>query len=255
MPRFPAPAARGDKGLAHPALRLFQRPRDGFWTIRFDGSCADNGSAFASGKWGFLILDAAGRPVRRKSGDTVAAAVTNNVSEWRSVAEAVREIEAGPRPTGLLFEGDSRLVVEQLTGAWASKKAELTAIRDEVRDALARVGLPWAAKWIPREENSEADELTRPETPIEDWSAWPEAEETVIEEPEPTPATAPPTTPAKEQASELTTAGDPARLRLFLVVARSAAEARALTGAGDGDRVEEVTLTAAKVLLSVGGVG
>lgn len=65
------------------------------------------------------------------------------------------------RPVGLHIEGDSMLVVDVLSGRWKSKKPELTALRDECRDILSRVGIKWASTWIPREENEFCDSMTR----------------------------------------------------------------------------------------------
>ncbi|QEL19809.1 ribonuclease HI family protein [Limnoglobus roseus] len=247
MPPTRTPSApKGDKGLSHPALRLLRpRPSPGFWVARSDGSCDGNGLSSATGKWGFLVFDGEGRPLCRRSGETLAPTVTNNVSEYFGVWEAVRAVALlKSKPPGLLIEGDSKLVVEQLTGNWSSNKPELTRLRDETRDALAALGVPWSARWIPREQNSEADQLTRPETLIEDWSAWGGAAAEVPAGEGTSPAPSPTLSPSPTGALKLfvvgESSGDPAgwdnERGRELVLATSAAEAEAL--AGDGPAYE-----------------
>ena len=135
------------KNLDHPALRgLHVEPLPGWWLLRFDGSCDGNGSRHATG-----------------NGITVAEVVTNNVSEWNGVLHGLKAVASQKvEPAGLVIEGDSMLVVSVLSGRWASKKPELTELRDECRDLIASLDLLWSCSWIPREENEYCDELTRP---------------------------------------------------------------------------------------------
>ncbi|QEL21109.1 ribonuclease HI family protein [Limnoglobus roseus] len=174
MPAVSPRAPKGDKGLSHPGLRLRSAALPPTaWLLRFDGSCFGNGDRGARGKWGFTVSVPGGGAALVANGWTVADPVTNNVSEWTGLLRGLRAVAAGrEKPPALRVEGDSKLVVEQLAGNWASNKPELTRLRDESRDLLAALGVPWSAAWIPREQNSEADQLTRPETLIEDWSAW-----------------------------------------------------------------------------------
>lgn len=166
MPRSPC-SSKGDKGLAHPALTLLVPAPGPRWRLRFDGSCFGNGSAGAAGKWADHVEDGP-RSLRAASGWTEAPAVTNNVSEWSGLLHGLRVLAARTevQPPGLLIEGDSQLVVRQLTGEYAAKKADLIRLRDQSRDLLAGLSLPWAARWIAREENAFCDELTKEHTPI-----------------------------------------------------------------------------------------
>ncbi len=68
--------------------------------------------------------------------------------------------------TGLVIEGDSQLVIEQLLGNWKCKKPHLKALRETACELLAEMGVKYAAYWIPREKNERADELsTRKKAP------------------------------------------------------------------------------------------
>ena len=52
-------------------------------------------------------------------------------------------------------EGDSKLVISQMTGAWKVKHPDMAVLKkkaDEVRGG-------WNFKWIPREDNSQADKM------------------------------------------------------------------------------------------------
>ena len=153
-----------EKGRNHHALNtLRDKPEPGWWLLRFDGSCEGNGSRHATGKWGFHLQDETFHTIATGNGITVAEVVTNNVSEWNGVLHGLKAVASQKvEPAGLVIEGDSMLVVSVLSGRWASKKPELTELRDECRDLIASLDLLWSCSWIPREENEYCDELTRP---------------------------------------------------------------------------------------------
>jgi ribonuclease HI len=61
--------------------------------------------------------------------------------------------------------GDSRLVIDQLTGRWKCRKEELRRCRDECLGLLA--GITWEAVWVARVDNAEADALSRRRPPTD----------------------------------------------------------------------------------------
>jgi ribonuclease HI len=158
------------KNLEHPAFRFRVYQPSGEWhgagpILRFDGSCEGNGSASATGKWAFTLHGGDGALIDSGSGPTIVDAadrVTNNVSEWQGLRAGLRRASAMGLP-GLLIQGDSQLVVLTLNGVWGSKQPLLTVYRDECRDLLAAMNAPWAAEWIPREQNEVCDAMTRPD--------------------------------------------------------------------------------------------
>jgi ribonuclease HI len=146
----------------YPAFGLFRDDYATDWTVlRFDGSCDANGRANATGKWSFCLKSVVGSSRYFRNGVTVSNFVTNNVSEWNGLVHALRDVEKNfSGIDGLLIEGDSQLVIQTLIGRWNSRKPELTKLRDECRTLLHKIGVPWHARWIPREENEFCDSLT-----------------------------------------------------------------------------------------------
>lgn len=119
---------------------------------------ADGGSRGNPGPAGFgaVVIDA-------ESGDVVSeragylGEVTNNVAEYRGLIaglQAAREI--GP-DAELDVRMDSKLVVEQMSGRWKIKHADMKPLAIEARRLIA--GAQVTFTWIPRERNSKADAL------------------------------------------------------------------------------------------------
>ena len=133
------------------------------WTIRFDGLCepANPGGWMC---WGYIAIAPDGS--RREGMGSVPPhpSNTNNNAEWHALGHALRAVsELGGTPAPLVIEGDSQLVVHQFNGKWACNKDLHRAYRDRCRElanAIAR-GQTTEARWIPREQNEEADSLTR----------------------------------------------------------------------------------------------
>ncbi len=59
----------------------------------------------------------------------------------------------------LLIRGDSQLIIYQLTGKYQCKKEALRICLEECHELLT--GLDWRAEWIRRDENEEADRLSK----------------------------------------------------------------------------------------------
>lgn len=160
------PATLGQHISGHPAeSHLCQAPRPDWWTLRFDGNVRDNGKSWATGRWSFALHDATGSIVGKASWPCSSALVTNNVSEWEGCFGGLMRVERLKKEAtfipGLLIEGDSDLVIRQLTGLWKTKTLPLEELRDECLDILGRMGMPWSARWIPREQNEYCDALGR----------------------------------------------------------------------------------------------
>nr|WP_280234532.1 bifunctional RNase H/acid phosphatase [Nocardia cyriacigeorgica] len=83
--------------------------------------------------------------------------VTNNVAEYRGlIAGLEAAAEMGAREVSVRM--DSKLVVEQMSGRWKVKHAAMIPLADRARRLVAgfdRVSF----QWIPRKENSHADQL------------------------------------------------------------------------------------------------
>jgi ribonuclease HI len=74
-------------------------------------------------------------------------AMTNNESEYEALIRALEDLieklaamGADPSQYGITVEGDSRLVINQVTGAWKAKDPRMLHRRNLVRELLRRFG-------------------------------------------------------------------------------------------------------------------
>lgn len=130
-------------------------PRRGRLLIHFDGGARGNPGPAGIGA---VVTDPTVEPpehlasVSAYIGDT-----TNNVAEYRALIaglEAAREFPA----RAVEVRGDSKLVIEQVRGAWKVKQAHLRPLVDDVLrllDEYEEVTLTH----VPRDENADADLL------------------------------------------------------------------------------------------------
>lgn len=135
-------------------------------TIYFDGLCEPkNPGGIAT--YGFVIKNAdqvgiaAGRGVVAE-GPTA----TNNFAEWAALGKALRWLVDNRefRPCSYIhIRGDSQLVINQLLGKYKCKAPHLQKLRARCWDLIEQLGLLTStdAQWIPREQNTDADNLSR----------------------------------------------------------------------------------------------
>ena len=109
------------------------------------------------GTYGFSIYRDGERIARKhgKAGDMV----TSNFAEYTGLVLALKEISVH-KDEEILVNSDSKLLVNQMNGDWKFKKGGYVEKLVEARK-LASMFSRMEFKWIPREENSEADELSR----------------------------------------------------------------------------------------------
>ncbi|MGI8720634.1 MAG: bifunctional RNase H/acid phosphatase [Geodermatophilaceae bacterium] len=119
---------------------------------------ADGGSRGNPGPAGYgaLVLDPATGQVLAERGETIGRA-TNNVAEYRGLIAGLEAVlDFGPSEVEVRM--DSKLVVEQMSGRWRIKHADLRPLAlqaTRLAQQLPRV----TYTWIPRERNSAADRL------------------------------------------------------------------------------------------------
>ncbi len=119
---------------------------------------ADGGSRGNPGPAGYgaLVRDAATGLVLAERADYLGV-TSNNVAEYTGLIAgltAAREID----PTAALeVRMDSRLVVEQMTGTWQIKHADMRRLAQQARDVVGDARVTYV--WVPRAENSAADAL------------------------------------------------------------------------------------------------
>ena len=122
-----------------------------------DGGCWPN-----PGPAKFGVVAKSGGAVVASFGESIGHA-TNNVAEW-SGAIAALKYAIDTRAQSVELRMDSQLVVNQLNGRWKVKNAGLRPLVDQGKWLLAHLrstGAVVLVKWIPREQNQEADGLTR----------------------------------------------------------------------------------------------
>lgn len=84
--------------------------------------------------------------------------ITNNAMEYHALIQALTWLH-DQGITGLVVRGDSQLVVQQVTGAWACNSPHLKPLRQQAADLVDALDV--RLQWVPREKNARADGYTR----------------------------------------------------------------------------------------------
>lgn len=127
-------------------------------TIYFDGLCYPKNPGGVAA-YGYLV---------RRDGRTVhtgfgavgeGRGMTNNVAEYEALMAAARWLVDEEIDEKVLIKGDSELVIKQMTGQYRVSSETSKRYVPEIKDLLK--GLDVSFSWVPREENEEADALSR----------------------------------------------------------------------------------------------
>ncbi len=131
-----------------------------FVEVHFDGACEPpKGGGVAT--WGYVARGAGlyhadcGLAVRPYS-----PRATNNVAEYVAAIRALEWLSAQGFRGEVLVTGDSQLVVRQMRGEYEVRAEHLKAYRSHL-SALAQGFQHVEFRWVPREENQEADALSK----------------------------------------------------------------------------------------------
>ncbi len=119
---------------------------------------ADGGSRGNPGPaaWGALVRDAgSGRILAERAGYLGVA--TNNVAEYTGLVEGLRAAAAIDPEAEVEVRMDSRLVVEQMSGRWQVRHADMRRLVDEAREVLPAGQVRYV--WVERARNAAADAL------------------------------------------------------------------------------------------------
>ena len=112
------------------------------------------------GTYAFVIYDG-GRRLAEGSG-LAGKEVTSNFAEYTALAEALRRLKGLGVEGDVLVRSDSKLLVGQMSEGWKVKGGMYLGRMREARE-LMRGFASIRFEWVPREENTEADLLTRVE--------------------------------------------------------------------------------------------
>lgn len=88
---------------------------------------------------------------------------SNNVAEYLGFTAILEKlIEMGFQREKIMIFGDSNLVIQQMFGSWKIKKGFYVPLAKEAKRIVKKFS-NLHGRWIPREENSLADELSKAE--------------------------------------------------------------------------------------------
>jgi ribonuclease HI len=110
------------------------------------------------GTYGYVIYD--GTEKLAEGSGLAGRGVTSNFAEYTAFAEALKKVKALGLAGDLLVKSDSQLLVGQMGEGWKVKGGMYIEKLKEARDLLREFG-SIRFEWIPREQNEEADLLTR----------------------------------------------------------------------------------------------
>jgi len=106
--------------------------------------------------YGAVVWDADHATVLAEGKQAIGVA-TNNVAEYRGLIAGLEEAaRLGADEVDVRM--DSKLVIEQMSGRWKVKNADLAVLHEQARTAARRFDRV-TYEWIPRERNSHADRL------------------------------------------------------------------------------------------------
>ena len=110
------------------------------------------------GTYGFVIYEGAHR-VAEGSG-LAGADVTSNYAEYTALEQALAKLKSLGVEGDILVRSDSQLLVGHMSAGWKVKGGMYVEKLHAVRELLKEFGSV-RFEWIPREQNGEADLLTR----------------------------------------------------------------------------------------------
>lgn len=128
--------------------------------INFDGAC-DPQNPGGIGVWAW-VAKRDGKVIAQKFGvEAEDPANTNSRFEYMAIIRAISWIwNANLKEEEVEFFGDSQLVIRQLSGVYAVKSPNIIPLHAQAKRGLKGLR-EYALTWVMREENEEADALTK----------------------------------------------------------------------------------------------
>ena len=111
-----------------------------------------------TGTFGFLIYE--GTRKLAEGNGLAGRDVTSNFAEYTALVEALKKLKSLRIEGDVLVKSDSQLLVGQMSEGWKVKGGVYLEKLKEARELLKEFG-SIQFQWIQREENQEADLLTR----------------------------------------------------------------------------------------------
>lgn len=111
-----------------------------------------------TGTYGFVIYE--GNKKLAEGSGLAGYDVTSNFAEYTALVEALTRLKALGVEGDVLVRSDSKLLVGQMNEEWKVKGGMYVGKLKEARDLMKGFG-SIRFEWLPREQNQEADLLTR----------------------------------------------------------------------------------------------
>ena len=133
-------------------------------TLNFDGSCEPQNPG---GNMGFgIVIKMDGSIIHTDHQNEPAAPTnSNNVAEYRALLNGLQWLfDNGHADDDITVLGDSMLVIKQMSGEWRAKGGMYFSTFQKAKSLAGQFKII-KYSWIVRDENFEADQLSRNATP------------------------------------------------------------------------------------------
>jgi ribonuclease HI len=127
-------------------------------TIYFDGLCYPRNPGGVAA-YGYLVYRNSELIHKGFGAVGEGKGMTNNVAEYEGLLAAAQWIIDEGIEDEIVIKGDSQLVIKQMKGEYRVNSATSKKYVPEIKNLLQRERVSFV--WIPREENEEADKLSR----------------------------------------------------------------------------------------------
>ena len=127
-------------------------------TIYFDGLCYPKNPGGVAA-YGYLVYRDSEPIWRGFGGVGEGRGMTNNVAEYEALMAAAQWLVDEGIEDKVLIKGDSELVIKQMKGQYKVSSATSKKYVPDIKRLL--LGKDVSFFWVPREENEEADKLSR----------------------------------------------------------------------------------------------
>ncbi len=127
-------------------------------TVYFDGLCYPKNPCGVAA-YGYLVYRDGALIHRGFRAVGEGKGMTNNVAEYEGLMAAAQWLNDEGVMEKIVIKGDSQLVIKQMKGEWKINSATSKKYVPEIKRLLE--GKDVSFSWVPREENEEADKLSR----------------------------------------------------------------------------------------------
>ena len=111
-----------------------------------------------TGAYGYVVYE--GKKKLAEGGGLAGYDVTNNYAEYTALVEVLKKLKELKTEGDIVIRSDSQLLVSQMSGGWKVKGGAYLGKLKEAKDLLKEFSSV-KFEWIPREQNEEADLLSR----------------------------------------------------------------------------------------------